>query len=167
MSLFPVNCVVTPQEYSSVVWHYDSFSEWKEPRPYSAQYNHHSALFLQSRLEISNSKMSNGTIKSRVKGVERRQRILSQTSLMRVVFKYENKAVPTASYAGTEAWVVASPRDWSYFASRDRRLRAFRDRRPPQPPAHRFQRAPPTLGLSWALPENSSFQPNRTEFLRG
>lgn len=47
--------------------------------------------------------MSNGTIKSWVKGVERRQRILNQTSLMRVEFKYENKAVPTASLAGTEA----------------------------------------------------------------
>lgn len=59
----------------------------------------------QSGLEqkIANSKMSNGTIKSWVKGVERRQRILNQTSLMRVEFKYENKAVPTASFAGTEA----------------------------------------------------------------
>lgn len=47
--------------------------------------------------------MSNGTIKSWVKGVERRQRILKQTSLMRVEFKYENKAVPTESVAGTEA----------------------------------------------------------------
>lgn len=47
--------------------------------------------------------MSNGTIKSWVKGVERRQRILKQTSLMRVEFKYENKAVPTESLAGTEA----------------------------------------------------------------
>lgn len=47
--------------------------------------------------------MSNGTIKSWVKGVERRQRILNETSLMRVEFKHENKAVPTASLAGTEA----------------------------------------------------------------
>lgn len=47
--------------------------------------------------------MSNGTIKSWVKGVERRQRILSKTSFMRVEFKYENKAVPTELVAGTEA----------------------------------------------------------------
>lgn len=28
---------------------------------------------------------------------------MNETSLMRVEFKYENKAVPTASFAGTEA----------------------------------------------------------------
>lgn len=38
--------------------------------------------------------MSNGTIKSWVKGVERRQRILNETSLMRVEFKYKIKRFP-------------------------------------------------------------------------
>lgn len=32
---------------------------------------------------------------------------MNETSLMRVEFKYENKAVPTASVAGTEARAVS------------------------------------------------------------
>lgn len=57
---------------------------------------HRSASFNpQSRLKrITNSKMSNGTIKSWVKGDERRQRILNETSLMRVEFKHGIKRFP-------------------------------------------------------------------------
>jgi hypothetical protein len=53
---------------------------------------------------------------------------LSKTSLMRVEFKYENKAVPTASLAGTEASAM-SPDD-ATLISRDhrRRLAAARHR---------------------------------------
>lgn len=69
--------------------------------------------------------MSNGTIKSWVKGVERRQRILSQTSLMRVEFKYENKMVPTAFVRENGSLVdddVSRRQDASRLISRDHRL---------------------------------------------
>lgn len=61
---------------------------------------------------------------------------MKQTSLMRVEFKYENKAVPTESVAGTEALRCrgddATRRDSSYRAIIAQRLRIALMHRNPQ-----------------------------------
>lgn len=120
----------------------------------------------QSRLKqkTTNSKMSNGTIKSWVKGVERRQRILNETSLMRVEFKYENKAVPTASLAGTEALRCRDgrrrDRDTAQAVSRDHHSRRLASKLPLD--LHRHS----TLTSPYSLPWFTSHVTPKIIFIR-